>query len=72
MPDIIVDLDKCTGCGKCREVCAKLVYEPVKIDNKIKYLPTRADSCLYCTTCVNSCPVGAITLKKKNFKTNRF
>ncbi|MHA1271030.1 MAG: 4Fe-4S dicluster domain-containing protein [Candidatus Helarchaeota archaeon] len=70
MPDIKVDLEKCIGCGKCRDVCPKLIYEPIEMESfngKIKYLPTRADHCLLCRICIGTCPKSAITIKEKKF-----
>ncbi len=51
-PDL--DLDKCTGCGKCVEVCkvgaATLVDKRAVVDY---------DKCIMCGRCVVNCPVGA-------------
>ena len=72
MPDIEVDLERCNGCGKCRDICPKVVFEPTKIKDQIKYLPNSANSCLFCCTCVGVCSKNAITIKKKNFKNSFF
>lgn len=49
-----MDLEKCTGCGKCVEVCkvgaASVVNEKAVIDY---------DKCVMCGRCVVNCPVGA-------------
>ncbi len=51
-PDL--DLEKCTGCGKCVEVCkvgaTRIVDEKAVID---------FDKCIMCGRCVVNCPVGA-------------
>lgn len=51
-----VDEDKCTGCGKCQEVCPNntittLDSDARKIENK---------ECLVCFRCEDVCPVDAI------------
>jgi len=49
-----LDLDKCTGCGKCVEVCkvgaTSLIDEKAVVDY---------DKCIMCGRCVVNCPVGA-------------
>ena len=49
-----LDLEKCTGCGKCVEVCK--VGAATVVDGKavIDY-----DKCVMCGRCVVNCPVGA-------------
>jgi len=51
-----VDVDKCTGCGTCAEVCP---VEAIKVDD---YAVVDEDECVDCGTCVDECPEGAITL----------
>lgn len=54
-----VDLDKCTGCGSCVDVCPNEVLE---IEND-KCKVARPDDCTECESCVEECPEGAITLE---------
>ncbi|MBN1682256.1 4Fe-4S binding protein [Candidatus Bathyarchaeota archaeon] len=63
MPDVKVDLKKCEGAGVCAEVCPMQVYDIVDIDGKKKAQATRAEDCIMCMACVNSCPTGAITVE---------
>ena len=52
-----IDLEKCTACGNCKEVCpvdAITVNEKAKID---------ANTCVDCGTCVDECPENAISME---------
>jgi len=53
---IIVDKDKCTGCGTCVDTCPMGVYE---IQNG-KSVPVKVDECIVCRACEAQCPEGAI------------
>ena len=54
-----VDLEKCTGCGICEEVCPveaiKVENEKAKVDN---------EECVDCGTCVEECPEDALSLEE--------
>ena len=66
---IVVDEDKCTGCGKCVDTCHRRVYELQEKDGRKVAVPTRAAWCLQCFLCVDPCPTGAIEIqlsKKKD------
>lgn len=54
---IIVDTDKCVGCGLCSEICAahNLVINNSKVN-------TVLDDCVMCGQCSAVCPKKAITL----------
>ena len=61
MPPII-DKNKCTGCGKCVDVCPMDVF----FGSKKKETPVVAypEECWHCNACVMDCPVdGAIRLR---------
>jgi len=56
MVEIIIDKDKCEGCGDCVDVCPSEVFEIV--DEKSGAV--RLDDCIECCACVEACPHGAI------------
>ena len=55
---LIVDEEKCTGCGTCEEVCPsdaiKVVDDKATVD---------MEECVECGTCVDECPEGALSLE---------
>ncbi|MDA8229588.1 MAG: mercury methylation ferredoxin HgcB [Desulfitobacterium hafniense] len=51
--------DKCTGCGKCIEVCPHNVF--VLNDGKTHIVDK--DRCMECGACVKNCPFNAIEVK---------
>jgi ferredoxin len=53
---LVVDENKCTGCGMCIEVCPHNVF---KIKNKIATIIDR-ESCMECGACKKNCPFSAI------------
>jgi NAD-dependent dihydropyrimidine dehydrogenase PreA subunit len=48
--------DKCTGCGRCIEVCPHNVF---KIEDK-KTTIIHRDYCMECGACVKNCPFHAL------------
>ena len=55
-----IDLDKCTGCGECVEVCPVEVFE---LEDE-KSEPVNAEECLGCESCVEVCEYEAITVEE--------
>lgn len=54
---IMIDRHKCTGCGKCRQVCpGSLLYKDGAGKTEIKY----PKECWGCTSCVKECNAQAI------------
>ncbi len=70
----INDLEKCIGCGNCRDICpcaAITMIDPkefhlVKPIEGTTYLRPRIDygRCSYCGLCVEICPTGSLNLSK--------
>ena len=50
--------DKCTGCGKCTEVCPHGVFS---VENS-KAAVTDKNSCMECGACAKNCPVSAVNV----------
>jgi len=57
---IEIDLDKCVGCGKCREACA--FHIPEIIEGKAH---NTSPLCMRCPVCIDACPVDAIRFTHK-------
>ncbi|MHA1378288.1 MAG: 4Fe-4S dicluster domain-containing protein [Candidatus Helarchaeota archaeon] len=57
---ITADLEKCTGCGICVDVCPMLI-PVINKDNK-KVVLKRAKFCVNCRGCINQCPTKALFL----------
>lgn len=53
---LILDKDRCIGCGLCTHVCPHGVFE--MIDGKAQIVDL--DGCIECGACVNNCPENAI------------
>lgn len=56
MVKIVVDNDKCTGCGTCVDTCPVAVFE-IKDG---KSVPAKPEECLVCRACEVQCPENAI------------
>lgn len=52
---VMVDVEKCTGCGTCGEGCP---VEAIKVENDKAVVD--GEACIDCGTCIDECPVEAI------------
>jgi len=50
-----IDTSKCTGCGKCKEICEMDL--PEIIEGKAR---NTSPLCMRCPMCIEACPMGAI------------
>lgn len=64
MLKILVDENKCIGCGKCAEVCPKgpRIWKFEGMEKNKKAVVVDASFCLYCGMCVTICPTEAIVI----------
>lgn len=58
--EVIVDSEKCVGCGECVDICPVEVYE-LK-DGKSD--PVNYEECVGCESCVEVCSTDAIEVKE--------
>lgn len=54
-----LESEKCTGCGKCLEVCPHHVFS---LSNR-KSIIVDKDRCMECGACVKNCPFQALEVK---------
>ncbi len=57
---ITIEAEKCDGCEECINLCPSEVFE-LKDGKSVAVNP---DECVYCLTCVEGCPNGAITVEE--------
>jgi 2-oxoglutarate ferredoxin oxidoreductase subunit delta len=68
---ILIDSDRCKGCGLCVDYCPRAVLEPSKRINRLGYHPVEAahpEKCTGCQACVVMCPDAAIELFRRRAK----
>jgi len=65
---IIIDTERCKGCGLCVTVCPKGCIIISKCSNKSGYFPVQASnsSCTGCAMCAVICPDAAIEVFREN------
>jgi len=52
------DETRCTGCGRCVEVCPQRVFE--MSDRRVQ--GADRDRCIECGACAGNCPAGALAV----------
>ncbi|MBQ0015700.1 MAG: ferredoxin family protein [Bacteroidales bacterium] len=63
---IVIDIDRCKGCGLCVEACPMHVIELSKhVNGKgYNYSEATGDGCIGCASCAMVCPDGVISVYK--------
>lgn len=64
---ITIETERCKGCGYCKEVCPKDVFEFDGTLNGAGYCissPKHTDRCIGCNSCIMACPDLALTLNE--------
>jgi 2-oxoglutarate ferredoxin oxidoreductase subunit delta len=65
---IIIDIQRCKGCGLCVQVCPKNCIVISRHSNKIGYFPAEANNidCTGCAICAIICPDAAIEVFRED------
>ena len=61
---IVINMERCKGCGLCITVCPKKNIAIAQESNKSGYFPAQATNvgCTACTQCAIVCPEGIIEI----------
>ena len=64
---VIIDTERCKGCGLCVEVCPKSCIIISKQSNKNGYFPAEVDNtgCTGCANCAVICPEAIIEVYRE-------
>ena len=63
IPNVVslkLDIERCTGCRRCVEVCPRAV---LRMENKRVAIADR-DLCIECGACANNCEPGALSVNE--------
>jgi electron transfer flavoprotein alpha subunit len=63
MAGLVVDINKCVGCGICTKSCSS---NAIKIENKKAVVD---DNCVLCGICIDACPFEALAIEKDDNST---
>ena len=65
---VIIDTERCKGCGLCVEACPKSCIVISKQSNKNGYFPAEVDNtgCTGCANCAVICPEAIIEVYRDN------
>lgn len=63
--EVIIDYQRCTGCGLCEAFCPASVFTKTKDPEGNRIHVDDAAGCSACYTCIGQCPERALQLKPK-------
>mgnify|MGYP001133246150 FL=1 len=62
MAAVVIDREKCIGCGACVEVCP---FDALRMEGDVA---AANEKCTLCRACLNVCPVDAISLPETSIQ----
>lgn len=62
--DVIIDEERCIGCGRCMEICPAVFYVDEEIGKSRVIDPEACEFVGCCEAAEENCPVEAIIIKK--------